>query len=135
MSSIGNPFNRTFSSSSSDFQLDLGQIGHSHNAGKKMTTDLAANPVPDRACAHQIVFFTEPEPVLNLPVGKACSDDIARYQSILSAIMFFRASPASGLLARHSCERLATDCLALHKFRFVQLWRHMGMFAKSPIAF
>jgi hypothetical protein len=43
-----------------------------------MTPDLAVRPVPDwTRGAHQIVIFTETEPVLNLQTGKALFDDIA----------------------------------------------------------
>jgi hypothetical protein len=69
---------RPFSSGSSHLQLDSAQIGHRHHTGEKMTPDLAVRPVPDwTRGAHQIVIFTETEPVLNLQTGKALFDDIA----------------------------------------------------------
>ncbi len=43
-----------------------------------MTPDFAIRPMPERACAHQVIIFAESEPVLNLPAGKIGYDDIAR---------------------------------------------------------
>jgi hypothetical protein len=39
------------------FELDPAQIGHRHDTGKKMASDLAVRPMPNRACAHQIIVL------------------------------------------------------------------------------